>query len=110
MNLDGEQRSTILNDPDSWITDMASCGDRYIVLSWAFHGGNEPDHIWRTNADGSNPTQLTNGLLPATWLCSPDGKWVYYFRTAQVPREHLLQADKVKPWRGARFKVCRALG
>ncbi len=86
MNLDGEQRSTILNDPDSWITDMASCGDRYIVLSWAFHGGTNQIHIWRTNADGSNPTQLTNGLFASNLVCSPDGKWVYYFDGAGPKR------------------------
>ena len=86
MNLDGEQRSTILNDPDSWITDMARCGDRYIVLSWAFHGSTNQIHIWRTNADGSNPTQLTNGSFASSLVCSPDGKWVYYFDGAGPKR------------------------
>jgi serine/threonine protein kinase len=79
MNLDGEQRATILNDPNSWITDMARCGDRYIVLTWAFHGGTNQVHVWRTNADGSNPTQLTNGAIDRYPVCSPDGKWVYYY-------------------------------
>jgi serine/threonine protein kinase len=79
MNLDGEQRSTILNDPDSWIVGMASCGDRYIVLAWAFYGGTNQTHIWRTNADGSNPTQLTSGAFDSYPVCSPDGKWVYYY-------------------------------
>ena len=79
MNLNGEQRSTILNDPDSWIVDMARCGDRYIVLAWAFHGGTNQVRIWRANADGSNPTQLTNGLFDRYPVCSPDGKWVYYY-------------------------------
>jgi serine/threonine protein kinase/Tol biopolymer transport system component len=79
MNLDGEQRSTILNDPDSWIVDIAGCGYRYIVLSWAFHGGTNQVHLWRTNADGSNPTQLTNGIFDQYPVCSPDGKWVYYY-------------------------------
>jgi serine/threonine protein kinase len=86
MNLDGAERSTILNDADSWITDMARCGDRYIVLSWAFHGGTNQIHIWRTNLDGSNPTQLTNGLFASNLVCSPDGKWVYYFDGAGPER------------------------
>ena len=86
MNLDGAERSTILNDPDSWITDMARCGDRYIVLSWAFHGGTNQIHVWRTNADGSNPTQLTNELFASNLVCSPDAKWVYYFDGAGVMR------------------------
>jgi Tol biopolymer transport system component len=79
MNPDGGQQSTILNDPNSWLTDMARCGDRYIVLAWAFHGGTNQVHIWRTNSDGSNPAQLTNGAFDRFPVCSPDGKWVYYY-------------------------------
>jgi WD40 repeat protein len=79
MNPEGGQQSTILNDPNSWIADMARCGDRYIILAWAFHGGTNQARIWRTNADGSNPTQLTNGTFDRYPVCSPDGKWVYYY-------------------------------
>jgi eukaryotic-like serine/threonine-protein kinase len=78
MNLNGEEQSTILSDPDSWITDIARCGDRYLILAWAFHGGTNQIHLWRTNTDGSNPTQLTNGTVDRFPLCSKDGKWVYY--------------------------------
>jgi len=79
MNSDGGQQSTILNDPNSWIIDMARCGDRYIVLAWAFHGETNQVHLWRTNTDGSNPTQLTKGFFDQYPVCSPDGKWVYYY-------------------------------
>ena len=82
MNADGGQQSTILNDPNSWIADMARCGDRYITLSWAFHGGTNRVGIWRANADGSNPTQLTHGIFDRYAVCSPDGKWVYYHDSA----------------------------
>jgi Tol biopolymer transport system component len=35
--------------------------------------------IWRTNADGSRPLQLTNGVSShRSPVCSPDQKWVYY--------------------------------
>jgi len=78
MNPDGGQQSTILNDPNAWIMDMARCGDRYIVLVWTFHAGSNQVHIWRTNTDGSNPTQLTNGVFDNRPVCSPDGKWLYY--------------------------------
>ena len=88
MSPDGEQRSTILNDPDSWIADLARCGDRYMVLAWAFHGGTNQINLWRTNADGSNPTQLTNGIVDRYPLCSPDGKWVYY---SDVASPHLTR-------------------
>ena len=82
MNLDGTQRSTILSDPNSWIVDIARCGDRNIVLSWAFHDGTNHIGIWRANADGSNPTQLTHGSFDHYPVCSPDGKWVYYCDSA----------------------------
>ena len=79
MNPDGGQQSTILSDPNSWLADTARCGDRYIVVAWAFHGGTNQVHIWRTNSDGSNPAQLTNGAFDRFPVCSPDGKWVYYY-------------------------------
>jgi len=78
MNPDGGQQSMIVSDSNSWIPDIARCGDRYIVVAWAFHGGTNQVHLWRTNADGSNPTQLTNGTFDRFPVCSPDGKWVYY--------------------------------
>src|SRR6202167_2421241 len=78
MNPDGGQQSTIVSDSNSWIPDIARCGDRYIVVAWAFHGGTNQVHLWRTNADGSNPTQITNGTFDRFPVCSPDGKWVYY--------------------------------
>ena len=78
MNIDGGQQSTIVSDSNSWIPDIARCGDRYIVVAWAFHGGTNQVHLWRTNADGSNLTQLTNGPFDRFPVCSPDGKWVYY--------------------------------
>ncbi|MGB0107001.1 MAG: WD40 repeat domain-containing serine/threonine protein kinase, partial [Terriglobales bacterium] len=53
INADGGQPTTVLNDPNSWIVDMARCGDRYLVLAWAFHGGTNHTGIWRANADGS---------------------------------------------------------
>ena len=80
MNVDGGQPTTIVNDPNSWIVDMARCGDRYLVLTWAFHGGTNHAGIWRANADGSNPTQLTKGTFDYRPACSPDGKSVYFYR------------------------------
>ena len=82
MNIDGGQQTTILNDPNSWIVDMARCGDRYLVLSWAFHDGTNRTGIWRANADGSNPMPLSKGKFDIAPLCSPDGKWVYYYDSA----------------------------
>jgi Tol biopolymer transport system component len=71
---------------------MANCGNRYLVVAWAFHGGTSRTGIWRTNIDGSNPTQLTHGSFNYDPLCSPDGKWVYY----QGDPPHLLMRIRVE--------------
>ena len=109
MNFDSEQRSTILNDPNSWITDMARCGDRYIILSWAFHGGTNQIHIWRTNADGSNAMQLTNGLFASKPVCSPDGKWVYYY-DGDSPKRTSLEGGQTEPVPASHVQGMYALG
>jgi Tol biopolymer transport system component len=62
--------------------DVTACGDRYLVLSWAFHGGTNNVNIWRANADGSTPKQLTSGASARFPTCTPDGKWIYYVMMA----------------------------
>jgi len=82
FNPNGELENTLLSDPNSWIVDIAPCGDRYMVLAWAFHGGTNRVAIWRANADGSNPIKLTNGTFDYAPECSPDRKWVYFAKTS----------------------------
>jgi serine/threonine protein kinase len=84
MNPDGGQRTTLVSDPNAWLVDVARCGDRYLVLSWGFHGGTNGIALWRVNSDGSNPKQLTKGTFDLFPACSPDGRWLYY----QVPGAH----------------------
>ena len=86
MNIDGGQQAPLLNDPNGWILDIARCGERYLVLPWAFHGGTTGARIWRTNVDGTNAKQLTDGKFDFHPACSQDGKWVYYY--ASSAREH----------------------
>jgi len=40
--------------------------------------GNSKFNVWRLDADGSNPKQLTDGISDARPVCSSDGKWAYY--------------------------------
>jgi Tol biopolymer transport system component len=35
-------------------------------------------NLWRADASGANPIQLTTGRNDQYPTCSPDGKWVYY--------------------------------
>ncbi len=79
LKTDGALESTPLSDSNSWIPGLAGCGERYVVLSWAFHDGTNQAGVWRANADGSNPKQLTKGDFDIHPVCSPDGKWVYYY-------------------------------
>ncbi|MFZ0536732.1 MAG: protein kinase [Candidatus Sulfotelmatobacter sp.] len=98
MNPDGGQQSTILSDPNSWIADVARCGDRYIIVAWAFHGGTNQVHLWRINPDGSNPTQLTDGVFDRYPVCSPDAKWVYYGDVVpHFSKRVLLEGGKPEP-------------
>ena len=56
----------------------AACGDGRFVVFQSYR--NEKINVWRMDADGSNPTQLTNEGLAGFPTCSPDGKWVVYAR------------------------------
>ena len=79
---DGGDKEALLGDPEGEIYDVTACGDRYLVLTWAFHGGTNNVNIWRANADGSSPKQLTSGTSARFPTCTPDGKWTYYVMMA----------------------------
>ena len=79
IGSDGGLESTLLGDSNAWMPGFSGCGSRYLVVSWAFHGGGNDVRIWRANADGSNLKQLTSKDFNVQPICSPDGKWVYYY-------------------------------
>ncbi len=54
------------------------CGDGRFVVFQSYR--EERMNVWRMDADGSNPTQLTNEGFASFPTCSPDGKWVVYAR------------------------------
>jgi serine/threonine protein kinase len=54
----------------------ATCPDGRFIVFDAYR--NEDVNVWRMDADGSNPVQLTNEGLAFAPECSPDGKWVLY--------------------------------
>jgi Tol biopolymer transport system component len=59
---------------------LVSCAaGRYVLVGWAGRDGNKKSNIWRLDSNGSNPEQLTDGVLDLGPRCSPDGAWVYYF-------------------------------
>jgi Tol biopolymer transport system component len=89
-NVDGSNRRTLASDAAGNINAANRCGDRYVVLSWSFHGGSNGAKIWRLNADGSGATQLTDGKGDFDPVCSLDGKWVYYLDPTE---DHILRVS-----------------
>ncbi len=85
-SLDGQRTSDLLKEPTSYFLRPVVCWEssdrskpRYIVFEWFGHEGDSNiSRIWRTNADGSNPTQLSSGNADSGAVCSPDGKRVFY--------------------------------
>jgi Tol biopolymer transport system component/predicted Ser/Thr protein kinase len=80
MNLgaDGKNQTRLLSDSDAEIRHPSFCGANYLILTWALHGSTTTESIWRTNADGTGPLQLTSEVWDMFPVCSSDQKWVYY--------------------------------
>ena len=56
------------------------CGRGGPILFAAYlREGKTTTNIWRVEADGSRPKQLTSGKDEESPLCSPDGASFYYF-------------------------------
>jgi eukaryotic-like serine/threonine-protein kinase len=79
ISADSADRAVLVSDSGAQIIQPTSCQDgRYIVFSWAGHSAKNKTGLWRVNADGSNPKQLTDGTQDLLAKCSPDGRWVLY--------------------------------
>jgi serine/threonine protein kinase len=69
----------LVGDANAAILELSGCGSHFLIFSWAFHGGTNATNIWRANADGTNPTKLTDGKNDRFPVCSTDEKWTYYW-------------------------------
>jgi serine/threonine protein kinase len=82
-DVSGKSPTVLASDPAAGIIAPSMCGAKYVVFPWAFHGGTNSIGLWRVNADGSHPRQLTDGEDDG-WLssvtCSGNHDWVYFFR------------------------------
>ncbi len=79
ISSDGADKAILVSDSGAQIIQPTNCQDgRYVVFTWAGHSGRNKAGIWRVNADGSNPKQLTDGIQDIGSKCSPDGRWVLY--------------------------------
>src|SRR5580700_10659473 len=89
ISADGADMAMLVSDSAAQIIQPTSCQDgRYVVFIWAGHSGSNKAGLWRVNADGSNPKQLTDGSQDIAPHCSPDGRWVFYedMQTLQLNR------------------------
>jgi len=79
LSPDEGQQTTLLSDTSanmSWPSVCHNGGP--ILFTWYLREGKSTSNIWRVDADGSHPKQLTNGKDDELPVCSPDGKWAYY--------------------------------
>ena len=68
----------LLSDKQGAPNQSAPCGTKYLVYRKFAAAGTASLNLWRADASGANPVQLTNGRNEQYPTCSPDGKWVYY--------------------------------
>ena len=102
-NSDGTNARQLIADPNALLGFPASCGRRYLLFTWPFHGGDNSTTVWRANADGTAPVQMTNGKLDLFGICSSDEKWLYYVDAAarQIMRTPLDGSEKPEPLPGS---------
>jgi eukaryotic-like serine/threonine-protein kinase len=70
--------TVLLSDKVGAPNQSAPCGPKYMVYRKFAAAGTASLNLWRTDASGTNPVQLTSGRNDQYPTCSPDGKWVYY--------------------------------
>jgi len=78
-NADGSDPRQILKNVPG-VDDISGCGDGKHILYGQVVG--EESNVWRIDADGSNPTQLTHEKSAVMPNCSPDGQWFFYWNDA----------------------------
>ena len=89
----GAKQTEIFSDSTASLGRAAVCEDgRSIVVNMLGREGRESLSLWRVDVDGSNLKRLTEGEDDFLPICSPGGKWVYYFdgkanRWMRVPLE-----------------------
>ena len=86
VSPDGSNRQVLLNqiaiEPDGCGRDISGTQKQYPIVFITGHrspSGIVGRSVWRMDADGANPKELSDSKSDFSPTCSPDGKWVYYF-------------------------------
>jgi eukaryotic-like serine/threonine-protein kinase len=78
-SLDGSHQTKLLTDPNAMIQHAVSCPNGGpILVAWYAREGRDTTEIWRLDADGSHPKQISHGADDESPACGADGKWAYY--------------------------------
>jgi eukaryotic-like serine/threonine-protein kinase len=75
-NYDGTNQTQIAGS-DRGVRFIQACGDGKHAIYGAVNNGDS--NIWRMDADGSNPTQLTHEKFAVFPECAPDGQSFIYW-------------------------------
>ncbi len=78
ISRDGKSSTTLIHNPVIVTKDVAGCPATHSVVISLFTAHGPDGTLWRVDASGTNPVQLTHGELDYSPVCSGDGKWVYY--------------------------------
>ena len=79
VSPDGSRQATLLSDPSETLRLSSVCSrGGPILFSTYLREGKTSYNIWRVDANGSRPKQLTSGKNEGRPLCSPDGASFYY--------------------------------
>jgi Tol biopolymer transport system component len=79
LSPDGNHQSTIFSDPNAVISSANACPNGGpILLDFGSRGNSGRLNVWRVDADGSHPKQLTQGVDDESPVCAADGKSFYY--------------------------------
>src|SRR5580658_172016 len=94
ISPDGSHQVTVVTDPNAMILHAAAClNGGPIVVNWYGRDGHNTTDMWRLDADGSHPRQISQGADDEAPACSTDAKWAYYadraknYQVYRVPTE-----------------------
>jgi eukaryotic-like serine/threonine-protein kinase len=90
LSNDGKPATVLTGGSERIFTSSVCPQGGPILLSTFGREGKKTLSIWRVNADGTHPKQLTFGKDDELPVCSPDGKSFYYtdnvtYRTMKAP-------------------------
>jgi Tol biopolymer transport system component len=78
-SLDGSHQTKVVTVPNAMIQHAVACPNGGpILVNWYAREGRDTTDIWRLDADGSHPKQISHGADDEQPACGADGRWAYY--------------------------------